>query len=611
MDEKKKFKDIVKIMEEEYRFYASENQYKRQFGIWKLKRALPATKKSKICETIVTRAQQEKSSMVRYNGKVEDQKIRRHLKEQIRRDKSMLWNISTDVIDIDNLSGHALQCGNRVFMNWSIPAAVLRFLKSKAANSPFSDPNSGTPMSGVTVATPSSNFGMSTQNPPSPGNAMSPASGGITTVVQESLKIKRAYMFIQKQHPDLLRGMTLQEQCITTEWMHQFWQYAFTTAKTWGRGPRVWNRSNLRFNQFPNHMPRSLPSTPTAIMDSPGQHFRSVLLSGRSPESSKIQKPTDLCRWSIHASYLEYDRVPSPELEDPEDPENENTWKKWTTSDTVHNFAESLQRNLESNDFSTIEAKELPISSSQIAIAAGRSPDQLLEEGFGFSIMARNIDLIYDMMSHIRKNSCTLRDLFPLHLASSYLDGSKTCCKVFEYIVDEMSTGETSIRKLYVNHLNHTVLDNLMIAILKAHSSCPPIIIDEAFKKEHRFAGEEVDICGRWDADSDCIRELQANGGSIIPITWKHMFCHTSAQVVTHCIGILFRPHWAPDINTPSGLYLKRCRNEACGLKLQLKPLHTLVVTSVYLVQLGRDGETLFGMIACLLCLLKYGAIHF
>jgi hypothetical protein len=80
-----------------------------------------------------------------------------------------------------------------------------------------------------------------------------------------------------------------------------------------------------------------------------------------------------------------------------------------------------------------------------------------------------------------------------------------------------MPAGAASVRKLYTYHLNHTDLDNLMIAILKAHSSCTPAMADEAFKKEHRFAGEEVDICGRWDADSDCIRHLQASGSPTIP----------------------------------------------------------------------------------------------
>jgi hypothetical protein len=61
-----------------------------------------------------------------------------------------------------------------------------------------------------------------------------------------------------------------------------------------------------------------------------------------------------------------------------------------------------------------------------------------------------------------------------------------------------MPTGEASVRKRYTNHLNHTVLDDFMMAILKAHTSCLPSVVDDAFKKEPRFAGEEVDIYGRW-----------------------------------------------------------------------------------------------------------------
>ena len=52
--------------------------------------------------------------MVLHKGKVEVQKIRRYMKEQARRDISM-WKITSDMaIEVENLSGHALQCGNRV-----------------------------------------------------------------------------------------------------------------------------------------------------------------------------------------------------------------------------------------------------------------------------------------------------------------------------------------------------------------------------------------------------------------------------------------------------------------------------------------------------------------
>ena len=84
------------------------------------------------------------------------------------------------------------------------------------------------------------------------------------------------------------------------------------------------------------------------------------------------------------------------------------------------------------------------------------------------------------------------------------------------------------------------------------------------------------------------------------------MFCHTSVQTICHCIGTVFGPLWGPDINTPSGLFVRRCSR--CGLKLQLLPLHTLVLVGLHLARSGCNDETLFGILACLLCLLSNGA---
>lgn len=382
--------------------------------------------------------------------------------------------------------------------------------------------------------------------------------------------------------------------------MHQFWKFSFTAAKTWGSQLQIEHLPSLRFNQPVEETVGEAHRSPSINADSPEQNPYSH--SSRRPENGfSIQQPSALCHWSIHYREIYYERVRSPPDDNPQirpDPR----------AISIHGFVEHLQRSLERNEFSSIGVTELPISSGQIARAAKRSPEQMLEEAFGFSIMARNVRLVAEMLEMIELDNFTLRDLHPLHLASSYLDGSKTCCNLFSDLVMSLSTGETSVRKLYTNHLNHTVLDNLMIAVLKGHTSCTPGMVDDAFRKESRFAGEEVDICGRWDADSECIRQLQANGNPTIPRSWKHMFCHTAVQTITHCIGTLFSAHWGPDINTPSGLYLRRCPNETCGLKLQLMPLHTLVVTAVYLAQLGFDGENLFGMVACLLSLLSKGA---
>ncbi|KAH7313005.1 hypothetical protein BKA65DRAFT_600543 [Rhexocercosporidium sp. MPI-PUGE-AT-0058] len=555
IEELKKLEEIVQIMKLEYNFHGSVNQYKRQFGIWKIKRAITTKQKVKISKAMETRAKQGKSSIVLHNGQVESRKIWRFMKERARENLSMWAGTGNQSFDIGDLSGHALQCGNKVFLNWSMPAGILRFLKTKATSAISPSTSVLSPMSGIQVTTPFSNSGRSPQCPSTPHNVSSPSEGSaLSTIVQESVKISRASLFVQRSHKELLRGMNLQEQCITTEWMHQLWQYSYRTARTWGHGPRHWNASNLKFN-----------------------HFSRVYQRIKSPE-------------------------PPPDHTDQVDPDDEAAWKPWVGVGGIQEFAKSLQNTLETNEFSTVEVKDLPISASQIVRAVKRSPEQLLEEAFGFSTMAGNKVLVCDMLERLENNEeLVLHDLYPLHLASSYLSGAKNCCEIFDDIIQTMATGENSVRKLYTNHLNHTVLDNLMITILKAHTSCTRSMVDDAFKKELRFAGEEVDICGRWEADSDCIRHLQSGGSPTIPQSWKHMFCHTSVQAITHCVGALFSPHWRPEINTPSGLFIRRCLNETCGRKLQLLPLHTLVITAVYLAQLGRDGENLFGMVACLL----------
>lgn len=225
-------------------------------------------------------------------------------------------------------------------------------------------------------------------------------------------------------------------------------------------------------------------------------------------------------------------------------------------------------------------------------------------EALGFSIMGRNVDLLFETVQKIAEAGLNVDDVYRFHLATSYLSGSDPCCDVLCCLVYRPSL--FSLRRLYLDDMGHTVLDNLMIAILKGHTDCLPGDVNDALKRERRFPGEEVDICGRWDADSDCVRELLARGECQIPLSWKYKFCHTSAQAICHCINILFGPRWRPDINTPSGLFVKRCTD--CGRKLQLLPLHTMVMVAFQLAQRGCDGEDLFGIIACLLCALRKGA---
>ena len=316
--------------------------------------------------------------------------------------------------------------------------------------------------------------------------------------------------------------------------------------------------------------------------------------------------PSALCRWSVHCPYIPYEPIPSP----PRSPtrqfnlDDEETWPTWPRSPSIKPYTEKLIDSLESNDFSSVKVNDLPVGVDQIAGAARRSPNELLEEALGFSIISQYMDLMEDLFDQIHYQVDDRPDfagLYPFHLAVSYLNGSKTCCNILWRLI-----GSLSLRKLYVNDLGHTVLDQLMIAILKAHTSCLPSVVDTIFKKGDRFEGEDVDICGRWDADSHCIRTLIANGKSTLPFEWKHMFCHTSVQTICHCIGIIFDWKLGADINAASGLFVRRCVQ--CGLKLQLLPLHTLVLVGLHLSHSGCKDENLFGILACVLCLLNHGA---
>ncbi|KAL9035032.1 MAG: hypothetical protein Q9214_006775 [Letrouitia sp. 1 TL-2023] len=148
-----------------------------------------------------------------------------------------------------------------------------------------------------------------------------------------------------------------------------------------------------------------------------------------------------------------------------------------------------------------------------------------------------------------------------------------------------------------------------MMTVLKSHSLAPPSTVDDNLRDEARFPGEEVDICGRWDADSDTYRSLVTGGDSQVPAAWKHKFCHTSVQAICHSIRLLESyNHDIGDtfaVDGSTGLFVKHCM--ACGLKMQVCPLHTVVLTTVALGTYGKEDEDLFGMVAILLELLALG----
>lgn len=403
-------------------------------------------------------------------------------------------------------------------------------------------------------------------------------------------------------------------------WLYQFWIYAFKTAKYWGRGPRNWTADLLRFEPFKAvglvQSPRSpVPDFETMIQ----QQFHSVVPQGtrRSfDQTSLIAKPSPLCHWSIHYhTDIKYERcktrTPSPEPD--YDPLDEGAWKLWPSSEINLPMSQTLTEGLRSNLFSDVAAEDLPIALNKVSQTLKTTDENFWEETLGFSIIARNFDMVDNILADLddtynfdsEKGSEILKrieSIVPFHLAVTYLDGSKACCNVLDSLL-----GRLNFRASATNNLGHTVFDCLMMTVLKAHTSITPGELDDGLRDEKNFPGEEVDICGRFDVDSDNVRALVAAGQEGIPFSWKHKFCHTSIQAVCHCIQT-FAMHsiiTKDDMitNVPSGLFVKRCIH--CGLKMELSPLHTLVLIAFQLGQSGAKDEDLFGIIAILLCILR------
>lgn len=383
-----------------------------------------------------------------------------------------------------------------------------------------------------------------------------------------------------------------------SDWLYQYWFFCFKTAKHWGKGPTAWTSELLDFGRFPSKLQPSLPSTP--------HDQRSPF----EPHARDEPRPSDSCRWFIHVRESQYAEIPE-EVEAPEDLashdlNDDSTWPLWPQNQHEPPLQTRLRDRLEHNDFSTISVASLPLAIPHIAQTAQRSPDELLLESLGFSIMSRNLDQVARIARELQSMNMSFASLRPFHLATSFLDGFKSCCNILPSLA--MFVSGPQLREIYTNERGHTVLDNLMISIIKSHTLAKPVVMDSSLTNVTRFIGEEVDICGRWDADASCVRHHHANGSPSIPIAWKHKFCNTSTQTICHCISRIFQCMPTSLLkDAPSGLYVRQCFSVNCGKNLQLQPFHSMVMTAYHLACSGCEDEDLFGMLACVLCIVSCG----
>ena len=82
-------------------------------------------------------------------------------------------------------------------------------------------------------------------------------------------------------------------------------------------------------------------------------------------------------------------------------------------------------------------------------------------------------------------------------MVATYLGGSKSFCQVFQTLGATAEELGFLLEVSASNSLGHTVFDNLIIAVLKAHSSARLGDVDDKLKDGIQFPGGEVDICGR------------------------------------------------------------------------------------------------------------------
>lgn len=357
--------------------------------------------------------------------------------------------------------------------------------------------------------------------------------------------------------------------------MSEFRFYAFVTAQEWGYGPQQWTPELLQHD------------ADLTIAGRPLRHSEDRLASGAVSKPNLINPPSG-CRWTVHL----------PEGDNSDDFVGlEDEWpSQWKA---VHTEQE-LQNALKTSSFSNVPESQLPLSVPQIARLARPSAHDLLIETVAFAIMGRNLELLKNCLDEVDSRDLDITPLYPFHLATTYLDGATTCCLIMDELCCFFSNPKRpkTFRECQRNRHGHTILDNILLTILRSHADVPLVEIDRALGKTAAYAGIEVDICGRWSANTPCFRALAASGQSWIPKLWKHKFCHTSTQAVCHCLTtILLSFEWASE--DQSHLFMHTCLS--CDARLQLGPLHALVVAAFLLVKYGFEDEDLFGMLACYL----------
>ncbi|CVL03467.1 uncharacterized protein FMAN_15178 [Fusarium mangiferae] len=553
---------VVQFMRTYYSFHAAQTEYRRRFKDWGVTKRMTTKVKDATTSALVKRKHPGASVSgvtTQQNGErtpLEYKELKRHL-------------ISRKAC-LDITPG--------LLSSWNLPYAALisSFPQKPEARSPF----------GPIGPTPDT-FQIQSPEALTPGRAASGPSPRMQ-LVYEKHKEHCTSLFLQGRLEQLLISLPREDRSTMVNYFHDFYMHSFILAKNWSK--EIPNQTPTQaLGLTPQTRNTNSPWTPSAFLN-----FSSGPSSPEGLSAMDISlPPMQLCKWSIHVSST------SCQID----------CHMGTVAPPAHSesssFVNCLHQSMVSNDFTMTPKGDLPLAHDLITRSLEEHPSPLQLDAWKLAIMAGNMDLLYQLWEDNQKKPPEgIEALHPFHLAAAFLNGGKKCCEVFF----ELSRLLGSSFAFHHNVDDHgdTILDGIVVAVLRSHTSIEPGDIRDGLHSPNRFPGEENDICGRWDAETPTIRELFKQGYSRIPTKWKHPFCHTAVQAVCHSITTIFASPASPNINTQSGLFLRRCT--ACGLELRLRPLHTIVVTAFYLAQMGRPGETLFGAVAMVVCLITLGA---
>ncbi|KAI0886531.1 uncharacterized protein GGS22DRAFT_158100 [Annulohypoxylon maeteangense] len=568
-----KISDVAEFMTLHYCFYAAETQYRTKFRKWGVRKRILTSEKEEVVNALGKRTHPGTSTsnvtlhQNDFEKSLDTKQLKRYIKDRIRHHT------------VETMAPGALS-------SWNLPYAAY------TASFP-EHPDPPSPL-GTTGTTPNY-LNIHSPEAMSPGRQAAGPSPNTQLVHQKAIQ-DRSSLFLQGRHKELLARCSKEDRIMLTNYLHDFYIYFFVTAKYWGRGPRVWTSEMISILTR-SGIDLSGPPTPGSTM------------SGSSPPISrnrphKSEAPTNLCRWSIHITDVEFDEMEDYSVSEHDgiDIHDPPSWPKWPGTESRNSLSESILESISASTFTVTPSQDLPISTQLVARSLRGDPSKMLLDVWKFAIMAGNLELLKQLSEDGPPSD--IDKIHPFHLAASFLDGGNRCCLVI-YLLSLHLDASFAFQH-NTNDLGHTILDSLMISILRSHTNVEPWKVNANFNPPNRYPGEEKDICGRWDTDSPAVRTLFEHGFPRIPKEWKHPFCHTAAQAICHnAIAVLGSP-LSPNINTLSGLFVRRCSH--CGLELKLGPLHTLVVVAYCLARNGMQGESMFGALAILVCLLRLGA---